>query len=63
MNAEERRRQRRILKAIEAYRERLDRLDPANYEREVDYRRLATFYRNRIAWGLKLMEGDRWNIQ
>ena len=62
MNAEERRR-RRLLKAIEAYRERLDRLDPANYEREVDYRRLATFYRNRIAWGLKLMEGDRWNIQ
>jgi hypothetical protein len=57
MNSQERRRQ-RLLKAIMAYQERLDRLDPANYEREVDYRRLATFYRNRIAGLRKLLGGD-----
>jgi hypothetical protein len=56
MNAHERRRQ-RILKAIEAYREKLDRLEPSKYAREVDYRRVRTFYEHRIAWGLKMLEG------
>ena len=56
MNAHERRRK-RLLKAIEACQEKLDRLDPGGYRRERDYRRLVTYYRNRIAWGLKLLEG------
>ena len=57
MNARERRRK-RILETIRHYQEKLDQIDPAKYRRERDYRRLATFYRNRIAWGLKLLEGS-----
>ena len=56
MNAHERRRK-RLLEAIRHYQEKLDRLDPGGYRRERDYRRLVTYYRNRIAWGLKLLEG------
>ena len=56
MNAGERRR-RRILKAIRHYQEKLDRLDPAKYRRERDYRRLTTYYGNRVAGLRKLLEG------
>lgn len=57
MNAHERRRK-RLLRAIERYQEKLDRLDPAKYEWETDFRKVRTFYLHKVA-GLrrKLLEG------
>ena len=57
MNTHERRRK-RLLEAIRHHQERLDRLDPANHKREVDYRKARTFYEHRIRWGLKLLKGE-----
>jgi hypothetical protein len=57
MNAQKRRRQ-RILKSIAAYQEKLDRLDPSGYRREVDYRKVKTFYEHRIAGLTKLLKGE-----